>query len=130
MQRRSFRASTGTEARYPRLCEMVTLGGLLLGGAACTPGHAAPGAEQPPKSSPAPEPRRDGGAPPIPTPMHTAGVPMPQRIDPPAKDAGKTDVPKKDSSAKHPKSDKKGPRDADKKGTTSAPSTPKKERIP
>jgi hypothetical protein len=135
---RSFRASTCTEARYPRLGELgstsgwgaLALGGLLLGGAACTPSHAAPGSEQAPKSSPAPEPHRDGGPPPFTPPMHTAGVPMPQRIDPPAKDTDTADVPKKEPSAKNTKNAKKGRHEGDKKNTTSTPNKPKTERTP
>jgi hypothetical protein len=135
---RSFRASNGTEARYPRLGELgaasgwgaLALGGVLLGGAACTPSHAAPGSGQAPKSSPAPEPHRDGGPPPFTPPMHTAGVPVPQRIDPPAKDTDPTDVPKKDPSAKNTKNAKKGPHEGDKKKDTPRPNNPKPKRTP
>ena len=133
MQRRSFRALGGTEARYPRLCELgsisrfcaFTLGGMLFGGAACTPGHAAPGSEQAAKVSTAPESARDSGTPPIPQPRPTAGVPVPQRIDPPAKDTGKTDVAKKDTAVK---STKKSRHDGAKKDTAAAPT--KTERNP
>ncbi len=55
---------------------------------------------------------------------------MPQRIEPPGKDEGKADVPKKAPAVQKAKSDKKGPRDGDKRGTTSAPSKSKKERTP
>lgn len=55
---------------------------------------------------------------------------MPQRVDPPAKDTGKTDAPKKDPSAKSGKGAKKPPHDGAKKDTTSAPNKPKTERTP
>jgi hypothetical protein len=65
--------------------------------------------------------------------MHTAGVPVPQRIDPPAQGTDQTDVPKQDPSAKNmknAKNAKNGPHEGDKNRNASTPNKPKPERTP
>jgi len=90
-----------------------------------TPGE--PQAGTPPKPAPAPEPRRDGGVWVPQQPPRTGGVPMPQRIEPPAKTPSKTDDTEKVPSAK---STKQKTHDGASKDATSTPPKTKPERTP
>ena len=102
MPKRAFRSSTNAGASYPSLRDLArgplsrwglcALGGLLLGGGACTPVRGESSAEQtgtpPPKARPTP----DAGAP---SPLRTLGVVAPQRIDEaPPKSPDHADQPK------------------------------------